>query len=325
MLKKPFIFASLVSCAALFAMPAQADEHEHDHEGHEHEMGETHAHDHDHGAPQFPPDMVIATVNGAQLTYQQFLEYQQVRSGKSADALLPLKEQQQYLDELINRELVIQDALKKGLDKDPQLLEQLESLKRTLLTEIAVKKHLQENPPTKEDVQAEYDKRLVAAGRPTEYQASHILLETEEEAKAVIKALQEGAAFEELAKQKSKDTMTGPKGGDLGWFAHGQMVKEFSEAVASLEIGKFSTEPAQSKFGWHVILLKDKRDVPPPKLEQVEDRLAEHVRQRKVSDYLLSLQKDAKIEPNQEFPPAASADVPPPGDVEAAPEAEAKP
>jgi peptidyl-prolyl cis-trans isomerase C len=147
---------------------------------------------------------------------------------------------------------------------------------------------------TDEELQAEYDAQYAAADPVEEFNASHILVETEEEAQALIDALGEGADFAELAAENSIGP-SGPNGGQLGWFTAGMMVPEFEAAVFELEAGEVSA-PVQTQFGWHVILLNDMREQAPPALEQVRAELIEGLRRARVDAASTSLMGEAEIE-----------------------------
>ncbi|MCU7959794.1 MAG: peptidylprolyl isomerase [gamma proteobacterium symbiont of Bathyaustriella thionipta] len=151
-----------------------------------------------------------------------------------------------------------------------------------------------ENKPAEEKVQQRYQE-LIAKMPKSEFKARHILLEKEDEAKAVIAELDTGADFAELAKQKS----TGPSassGGDLGWFSAGRMVKPFSDATAKLEKGTYTKEPVKTQFGWHVILLEDQRETAPPPLKEVRAQIVQGMQKEILASYIDDLRKNANIE-----------------------------
>lgn len=231
---------------------------------------------------------VAATVNGEPITEEELSEYRSLRPSSGA-----APGRAELLDELITRQVVYQDALRKGLDQDPEVLKELEQLRTRVLVSAAVRKAMEDNPVSDEELKADYDKlkdRMIT----TEYKARHILVKEEDEAKALIKQLDQGADFAELAKKHS----TGPtnkRGGDLGWFNPQQMVPEFSQALQQLEKGSYTKEPVKTQFGWHVIKLEDTRQTEPPAFEQMKSRLEKMAQQRKVGEYIEALKKSAKI------------------------------
>ncbi len=143
------------------------------------------------------------------------------------------------------------------------------------------------------DIQAAYDAQYGNLPPEPEFNASHILVETEDEAKAIVEQLNNGADFAALAKEKSTGP-SGPNGGELGWFGLGQMVPEFEQAVTGLQVGAIS-EPVQTQFGWHVVKLNDKRDKPAPTLEQVRPQIMDSLRQAAVQAEIAKLKEGADI------------------------------
>lgn len=151
------------------------------------------------------------------------------------------------------------------------------------------------NPVTDADIQAEYDK-FVAANSGKEYKVSHILVDKEADAKAIIAAVKKGGKFEEIAKKQSKDTGSGAKGGDLDWANPASYVSEFTEALVKLEKGKMTEAPVKSQFGWHVIRLDDVRQAELPRLEEVRPQVLQQLQQQKVAKFQDELRAKAKIE-----------------------------
>jgi peptidyl-prolyl cis-trans isomerase C len=231
---------------------------------------------------------VIATVNGEPITESELLEYRSTRRGTAG-----AQERQVMLDELITQKVVYQDALSQKLDKDPEVAKELEQLRKRVLLSAAVRKAMKEAQVTDEELRAEYDKlkeRMVAP----EYKASHILVKEEEQARQLIEQLNQGADFAALAKEHSTDA-SGKRGGDLGWFSPQQMVPPFSQTVAQLEKGSYTSEPVKTQFGWHVIMLEDQRQSEPPAFEETRDRLEQMLKQRKVRDQFSALKEKANI------------------------------
>ncbi len=239
-------------------------------------------------------DKVLATVNGTAITQSTFEAYARMRLGQRNGHPLTEEQKKRLLDELINRELIYQDALRSGLDKDPEVRQELEELKRNLLTSMRIRRLLRDNPVSEADMRQMYQTQVQAeAGK--EYKARHILVNSEQEAREIIKELRQGADFAELAKARSIGP-SGKQGGDLGWFSGSQMVKPFSEAVAQMKPGEFSRIPVKTQFGWHVIQLEEVRDVEPPSFERVRGQLETIVQDKTISEYIQSLKGKAKIE-----------------------------
>ncbi len=192
------------------------------------------------------------------------------------------------LSSIIDVKLLAADADKEGLQDSADFKQRLAFLTDRELHNAYFKKHVVD-AVTPEEVKARYDKEIAAVTPEDEVHARHILVKTEEEAKAVIKELDAGKDFVEIAKEKSTDPNKS-EGGDLGYFAKGRMVPEFENAAFALEKGAYSKEPVKTQFGFHVIKVEDKRKQQPPALEQVEPQ----VRQLVMRDKYLELLEKAK-------------------------------
>ena len=197
-------------------------------------------------------------------------------------------------EELIARELFMQEAEKKGLTRNAEVQRQLESMRQDVLIRALIRDHLKSNPVTDQELKAEYDK-LKGQNAEKEYKARHILVDKEDDAKKIVEQLKKGAKFEDLAKQ-SKDTGSAANGGDLDWNVPGTFVKPFAEAMAKLEKGKFTEAPVQTQFGWHVIQLDDVRESKAPALEQVKPQLQQELERRKIQDLQQSLRAKARVQ-----------------------------
>ncbi|ASY70184.1 peptidylprolyl isomerase [Sinorhizobium fredii] len=192
------------------------------------------------------------------------------------------------LSAVIDVKLLVKDAEKEGLQNDATFKQRVAFLTERELHNAFFKKHVVD-AVTKEEVKARYDKEIAAIPAQEEVKARHILVKTEDEAKAIIKELDAGKSFVELAKAKSTDPNK-DDGGDLGYFTKGRMVPEFETAAFALEKGTYTKTPVKSQFGFHVILVEDKRPQAPPPLEQVEPQ----VRQLIMRDKYLALLDTAK-------------------------------
>ncbi|MBC3879014.1 peptidylprolyl isomerase [Undibacterium sp. FT79W] len=196
--------------------------------------------------------------------------------------------------ELINREVLMQEAEKSGLASNAEVKNQLEIARQSLLIRALMIDYVKKNPVSDAEVQAEYDKAKTQAG-DKEYHAYHILVEKEDDAKAIILKLKAGAKFEELAKQ-SKDTGSAAKGGDLDWATPATFVPAFSQAMTALQKGQFTETPVKTEFGFHIIKLDDVRTAKFPTLEEVKPQIVDGLQQQKVQAYQQALVKKAKVQ-----------------------------
>jgi peptidyl-prolyl cis-trans isomerase C len=242
-------------------------------------------------APAFAQN--IAVVNGKPVPSSrvEVLKQQVERSGRpvTPDVLAQIKE------ELVAREIFMQEAKKRGLDASDDYKNQIELARQTILIRELFADFQKKNPVTDADIQAEYAK-FVAANGGKEYRARHILVEKEDEAKALIADIKKGAKFEDLAKKASKDPGSGANGGDLDWAAAGSYVPEFSDAMVKLDKGQMTEAHVKSQFGYHIIRVDDVREAQLPKLEEVKPQIAQQLQQQKLSAYQESLRSKAKIQ-----------------------------
>lgn len=238
-------------------------------------------------------ESVIATVNGRQITTTQ-LGFVEAELGPRLSQMLPLQRKQALTTVLVDLELVAEAAEKEGLDQSKLFKDQMDFLRRRALRNEYFRKYV-DTAITKEELQEAYEEQIGKAPARDQVHARHILVKEEAEAKAVIKELDGGADFAELAKKKSTGP-SGPTGGDLGYFGSGQMVPAFEAAAFGLDKGAHSKEPVKTKFGWHIIKVEDKRQEPKPTFEQVEKELRGLVSQKKFAELLDGLKAKAKIE-----------------------------
>jgi len=201
----------------------------------------------------------------------------------------------QIKEELIAREVFMQEAKKRGLDASDEFKTQIELARQTILIRQLFADFQKKSPVTEADIKAEYDK-FAAANGGKEYRARHILVEKEDEAKALIAEINKGAKFEDLAKKASKDPGSGANGGDLDWAAAGSYVPEFSAAMVKLAKGQMTDTPVKSQFGFHIIRVDDVRDAQLPKLEEVKPQIAQQLQQQKLSAFQEGLRAKAKIQ-----------------------------
>jgi len=235
--------------------------------------------------------VVVATVNNSPITQDVLDIYAAQRKAQPGNEQANTEEA--ILNELIALELMRQESIKKGLDSQPVVIATLNQTTRTTLAGAAIKDFMSSNPISDEAAKAVYDEQMGVAGK--EYNARHILVADEETAKEVIKLLDGGSDFSELAKEKSTGP-SGASGGKLGWFGAGQMVKPFSDAAAELEKGAYTKTPVQTQFGWHVIILDDVRDSTPPPFDDVKDRIKMLLANQQLQAYIESMKGTATID-----------------------------
>jgi len=247
--------------------------------------------DTDDTADAVPPPPVV--VDGQPISRAVFDTYAEQRSAQLGDPTSP-EVRNALIDELIIQQLLVTEAQRRELlAQDPQLQLQY----RNLMATAAVRRLMQDFQPDPEAIQNEYQ-AIVADHDAREFKASHILVETEENARQLITELDQGAEFDELARTHSTDSSSS-QGGDLGWFTADVMVRDFSQAVAALDKGGYTEEPVQTEFGWHVILLEDVREAPPPPLEELRAGIVQQLQGRMINDYLMEQRAQATIETNQ--------------------------
>jgi len=235
----------------------------------------------------------VAIVNGKAIPTSRVdvLAQQIARTGRPVTPEM----QTQLKDEVIAREIFIQEAQKQGLETTDDFKVQMELARQTLLIRELFGNYQKANPVSDAEVKAEFDK-FVAANSGKEYHARHILVEKEDQAKAIIAQLKKGGKFEDIAKKSSKDPGSAAKGGDLDWANAGNYVAEFSEALAKLTKGKITETPVKTQFGYHIIRLDDVRDAQLPKFDDVKPQVAQQLQQQKLSKYQEELRAKAKIE-----------------------------
>ncbi|WP_313077264.1 peptidylprolyl isomerase [Melaminivora sp.] len=235
----------------------------------------------------------IAIVNGKPVPKEraEVLKQQVERSGRPVTPEL----EAQIREEVIAREIFMQEAQRRGLEASPDYKAQMELARQTILIRELFADYQKKNPVTDAEIKAEYDK-FAAANGGKEYKASHILVEKEDEARAILAQLKKGGKFEDIARKQSKDPGSGARGGDLDWANPASYVPEFSEALVKLEKGKTTQEPVKSQFGWHIIRLDDVREAELPKLEEVKPQVAQQMEQQKLMKFQEDLRAKAKVE-----------------------------
>ena len=236
---------------------------------------------------------VVTTVNGKPVQESLFRFYALNGFQKTAEQLAE-EERERLLDDLIRLRLLADAADERGLPNERTIAAELELQRLQLIARAAATRFLEENPASEAELRALYEENLPRLST-SQYKARHILLDTEDETTSVIEALDDGEDFAELARERSTGP-TGPSGGDLGWFSADSMVEPFADAVRAMDDGSYSSEPVQTRFGWHVIMLEETRDQQPPGLEAVRDDLTRAVEQQKLEAYVNSLRDAAVID-----------------------------
>lgn len=242
-------------------------------------------------APVFAQNLAVVNGKAIPSSRADAVVKQVVAQGQQADSP---QLRDAVKKDLIAREVMMQEALKRGFEKDATVKSQLEVARQTIIINALVRDYITKNKISDADIKAEYDRYKAQAG-DKEYHVRHILLATEPEAKAVIAKLKGGAKFEELAKQ-SKDTGTAANGGDLDWATPSSFPKVFSDAFVGLQKGAVTENPVQTPNGFHVIKLDDTRPTKLPALEEVKGQIEEALQQKKLQAYQESMVAKAKVQ-----------------------------
>lgn len=198
-------------------------------------------------------------------------------------------------ENLITEEIIAQEAIKKGLDKDPETQTQLDLARQRVLVGAFQADYIKNNDVSDETLRKEYEILKLQMG-DKEYLPRHILVESENEAREIIASLNKGADFSKLAAEKSKDEGSKENGGELGWSPSAAYVRPFAEALEKLEKGKITQTPVHTSFGWHVIKLEDVRPMQVPPFEEVKENLRQRILQREFGAVVQDLRASAKVE-----------------------------
>jgi peptidyl-prolyl cis-trans isomerase C len=235
----------------------------------------------------------LATVNGVAISRQRADVIVRERTQQGA----PDNEQLRNAvrDELINREVIVQEASRLGMTKKPDLLLELELVKQSYIVQAYLRDWVRQHPVSDAEIQREYERARVQTG-DREYRARHILVATEDEAKSLIAELKKGAKFEDLAQKHTKDEGTKPRGGDLDWNVPSVFDKTFAEAMVKLQKGQMSETPVRTRFGYHVVRLEDVRAVNFPPLDKVKAQILQRLTQQRIEEMIRGLRAKARIE-----------------------------
>ncbi|MDN5752860.1 MAG: peptidyl-prolyl cis-trans isomerase [Nitrosospira sp.] len=235
----------------------------------------------------------IAKVNGVTIP-QSRLEF--IVKARAAQGQPDTPETRKTLrDDLITEEVIAQEALKRGLDKDPDFIAQRELARLTALVRAFQIDYVKNHPVSDEELHKEYEMLKTQMG-DKEYKAHHILVGTEAEAKDIIARIKKGGKLEKIAQEKSMDAGSKNKGGELDWSPAASYVQPFAEALTKLNKGQLTEQPVKTPFGWHVIRLDDVRPLKIPPFEEIKQNLAQRVLQRQFATYVGELRSKAKIE-----------------------------
>ena len=241
-----------------------------------------------HAAPTDP----VVIVNGETLTQQDYDGYAKERAKKTHGNVTP--DRKILVEDLIQRELLRQDALHQKLDKHPKFIQKLRDMQNNLLMEMVMHDYLEKHPLDDAVLKNKYD-NLTAHLKANEYKVRHILVKSEAEAKSIIAELAEGKAFGKLASEKSEDAGSAEEDGDLGWITQSSVVPKFGAALRKLEKGKYTTNPVNSKFGWHIIQLDDVRAMALPSFKSVKERIRSILQNQQIQKYASELRKKADV------------------------------
>lgn len=236
----------------------------------------------------------IATVNGKAITQQELDQFVKLLASQGAQDTPELRTQ--VKQEMVNRLVAVQAAEKAGIDKKPEVTQEIELARQGILVRALMADHLEKNPVTDAKVQAEYDEIKKSQAGKKEYKLRHILVEDENTAQDLIAQIKaKKTSFEDAAKSNSKDPGSGKNGGELGWGPSSNYVPEFADAVENLKKGQMSDAPVKTQFGWHIIEVEDTRDIKFPEFSEVKPQIEEMLRQQELADFQEQLIKNATI------------------------------
>jgi peptidyl-prolyl cis-trans isomerase C len=198
-------------------------------------------------------------------------------------------------EELINREVLVQAAQKRGLDKNPDVAAQMDMARQAVLVRALFESEVKAKPITDADLQKQYEEFKKSMGE-NEYKIRHILVDKEDDAKAIIADLGKGGDFAKIAKEKSKDPGSKDNGGDLDWGPSARYVKPFADAVTSMKKGQLTTTPVKTDFGYHVIRLDDVRPLKVPGFDELKEQFRQRAQQQQIQKMVVDLRSKAKVE-----------------------------
>jgi len=237
---------------------------------------------------------VLATVNGERITEQDYRDYLRARDLQEPPLARNVQSKQIILNELINRVILAQAALKRGLNRVPAVHVALKEDRENILARAMLKHYLAHHHVSQKELHVLYQKEVLKAPH-REYEARHILVATKAEAQAVLRKLHHGVRFSVLARRYSLDVPSGNKGGELGWFSASDVLPSFYRALAQLHVGEISPKPIKTRFGWHIIQLQAERPYTPPSFSTVRQQLYRSAEQKGVDDMMAAMRNKAQI------------------------------
>ncbi|OGS97429.1 MAG: peptidylprolyl isomerase [Gallionellales bacterium RIFCSPLOWO2_02_FULL_57_47] len=243
--------------------------------------------------PAYAEEKSAALVNGISIP-QARLEFRVKAATAQGQADTP-ELRKAIREDMINLEVLAQEAAKAGMDKNPDVIQQTEIARQTVLAGAFVQDYTRNHPVSEDQLKQEYDKLKANLGK-NEYNARHILVETEAEAKAIIAQLGKKGNFDKIAKEKSKDAGSAGRGGSLNWAVPSNFVAPFANALTTLKKGAYTKEPVQTQFGWHVIKLDDVRELNAPPFDDVKPQIHQRLTQQSIQGIINDLRSKAKIE-----------------------------
>ena len=243
--------------------------------------------------PAFAESKSAAMVNGVSIPQARIDLRVKMAAAQGQPDTIELRKK--IREDMINLEVLAQEAKKAGLDKDPEVVLQTELNRMSLLGGAYVQDYAKKHPIGEEQLKQEYDNLKASLG-DNEYNVSHILVATEEEAKTIISQLNKKGKFDKIAKEKSKDAGSAEKGGSLGWAVPTNFVPPFASAMVKLKKGEYTKEAVQSQFGWHVIKMDDVRNLKMPSYEELKPQIQQRLQQQMIQDLIADLRSKAKIE-----------------------------
>lgn len=243
--------------------------------------------------PAFAESKSAAMVNGVSIPQARIDLRVKMAAAQGQPDTIELRKK--IREDMINLEVLAQEAKKSGLDKDPEVVLQTELNRLSLLGGAYVQDYAKKNPIGEDQLKLEYDNLKASLG-DNEYNVSHILVATEEEAKTIIGQLGNKAKFDKIAKERSKDVGSAEKGGSLGWSVPTNFVPTFASAMVKLKKGEYTKQAVQSQFGWHIIKLDDVRNLKMPSFDELKPQIQQRLQQQMIQDLIANLRSKAKIE-----------------------------
>ena len=256
---------------------------------------------------------VLAKVGTADITQSDFEREMETLPDYAQQMFEGPGGKEKFLDEIIKKEILYQEALKKGIDKSPDFLKKLEEFKKlTLVSALLEKEIMSKSTVSDQEVKDYYEKNKADFAATSQIRASHILVKTEGEARKILERLKKGEKFDVVAKKESIDKESAKNGGDIGYFSKGQVVPEFEKVAAGLKKGEMSPVPVKTSFGYHIIKVTDRKTGPVIEFDRVKDIIRQRLSGEKQKDsfdsYVSELKKTAKIEVNKDALAKVSVD-----------------